>query len=855
MIPRILILVFAMLFSSAVLPAAAPEVGTNDFRVSDMGANDGDLTIGAFNTAAAYNPNAHEFLVVWSGTDDTNPLVPGEPEIFSQRVDAATGAELGVNDFRISDMGPDGDTAFAAFNPAVVFNPNSNEYLVVWFGTDDTGDLVSGEFEIFGQRLGATGAEVGNNDFRISDMGPTDGDTTAFAEYPAVSHNSVDNEYLVVWDGADNAGGLAVGEREIFGQRLSATGLEVGTNDFRISDAGPDGDAAFGAFHPDLAYNRDDNEYLAAWFADDDTGALVQGEFEIFGQRLNAATGAEVGSNDFRISDMGASDGNAGLTVREPALTYNWNDGEYLVAWPGIDDTPPIANGESEIFAQRLDAAGAEIGANDFRVSDMGPDGNATFGVFPGGPIIFDPAVDYDPTNNEYLVAWQGSDDTGDLVSGEVEIFAQRLQGGTGAEVGPNDVRLSDMGSDGDVDLGAFLPAVAFASPRSPQYLLAWFGDDDVNTLVDNEFEIFAQRIAGPADVQLGLALADIDNSGNAEAVVVTKLAGDGVATVKDAGTGNSIVTVNATTRRTVIDAKVIGDLNGNGSEDIAFLLLEPQDNQPKVEIWDPLTNRRIKNVDYNKRHEPVAFDKVTDQNGNQTEEGAVLARQLNNNNRPRLLIRDLSTKAKVTNVSLPKIFNPRRVVMGPDLNGNGSNDALVLSTRISDNKGFVNVWDTGGAGKIVNIQLPKQHEPIGHAYLSGPGGVDAVVVLALRLSDDRGRLFVNDALTGAKLWGATLGAGRELLGVAVYQTSTGTTRVALLSLRTTDQRPIVTIYDGDTGSVVTNVLFESGEARALTIFPDVSGNNEPELGVLFDSVLRLRDSDTKAVTNVIGLP
>jgi hypothetical protein len=44
--------------------------------------------------------------------------------------------EIGTNDFRISDMGPDGNADFDAFPPSVAYNPTNNEYLVVWYGED-----------------------------------------------------------------------------------------------------------------------------------------------------------------------------------------------------------------------------------------------------------------------------------------------------------------------------------------------------------------------------------------------------------------------------------------------------------------------------------------------------------------------------------------------------------------------------------------------------------------------------------------------------------------------------------------------------------------------------------------------
>ena len=59
------------------------------------------------------------------------------------------------------------------------------------------------------------------------------------------------------------------------------------------------------------------NEFLVVWQGDDNSGSLVEGEEEIFGQRLNAATGAAVGNNDFRISDMGP---NQDIDLRKRAV-------------------------------------------------------------------------------------------------------------------------------------------------------------------------------------------------------------------------------------------------------------------------------------------------------------------------------------------------------------------------------------------------------------------------------------------------------------------------------------------------------------------------------------------------------
>jgi hypothetical protein len=414
------------------------------------------------------------------------PLSAAERVTAAGAYPATVDSEIGA-DFRLSDMGPDGDVNYGAYVAAVAYNSTEDEYLVVWHGDDDTGALVDEEYEIFGQLVdAATGAEIGT-DLRLSDMGP-DGDANYDASSPAVAYNSTANEYLVVWSADDDTGTLVRAEREIFGQRVSATGAKIGA-DFRLSDMGPDGQTYYGAYFPAVAYNSADNEYLVVWWGDDATGGLVNNEFEIFGQLVDAASGAEIDA-DFRLSDMGPN-GDTDYDAYRPAVAYNSTGNEYLVVWYGDDDTDDLVDDELEIFGQRVNAAtGAEIGANDFRLSDMGPNGDANYGAYP-------PAVAYNSVGNEYLVVWSGNDDTGELVNNKYEIFGQRVSA-SGVEIGA-DFRLSDMGPDGNAIYDAYYPAVAWSSVGN-EYLVAWHGDDDTGDLVDEEFEIYGQRVDGKGE-------------------------------------------------------------------------------------------------------------------------------------------------------------------------------------------------------------------------------------------------------------------------------------------------------------------------------------------------------------------
>ena len=137
---------------------------------------------------------------------------------------------------------------------------------------------------------------------------------------------------------------------------------------------------------------------------------------------------------------------------------------------------------------QLLTNLGVDVGS-DFAISDLGPAGNANYDA------TF-PSVEADPFLNQFLVTWQGDDDTSPLVDNEVEIFGQILSG-TGVASGVNDFRISSAGADGNTLFGAMDAALVY-NPLMREFLIVWEADANVNS----EFEIFghlhAELAAGP---------------------------------------------------------------------------------------------------------------------------------------------------------------------------------------------------------------------------------------------------------------------------------------------------------------------------------------------------------------------
>lgn len=462
--------------------ASATEPVGEQFRVSAQGP-DGNASFDARAPHVAHNPDKNEYLVVWHGVTGT----VGEFEIYG-RLHQADGTPLGAP-FRISTMGPDGDPNHDATHPAATYNPTTKEYYVVWQGSDlnvtpgGIGTLTDGEFEIHGQRLTDAGVQIGEDDKRLSDMGP-DGNVRHDALRPDVAYNSAANEYFVAWSGNDvtagTGGGFFVtnGEQEIFRQRVSADGAEIGS-ETAITNIGPVGNESYDALQPAVAYNAVSDEYLVAFTANVNS----PGSREIHAQRVNG-TGTPVGSEAFLVSDVGPDDSSA-HRGETPTVVHNTSANQYLVAWSDNRTDQVPFGGKYQVHAQILTADGAETGPDDFQVSDHTP-----------GDDLFDgrnPSAAYSTATNEYLIAWEGMED----VAGKTEAHAQRINP-AGAQIGPDDVKLSSSGPADDAAFDARSVAAAY-NATSNEFLVAWSGTTNVAPLIAGEEEIYARRIKGAA--------------------------------------------------------------------------------------------------------------------------------------------------------------------------------------------------------------------------------------------------------------------------------------------------------------------------------------------------------------------
>lgn len=375
--------------------------------------------------------------------------------------------------FRISETSTlQGDRSTGSAEAA--YNPDDNEFLVVW--ESDGLTEVTGVNDIYGQRLnGATNERIGTA-FRISNL--TDSDKNHKSNDPRIVYNQTAHEYLVVWNGS----GLFNSRDdffEIYGQRLSRTGKDLGRN-FRISHTTDLGKVNTSFVRSNsqakVVWNSANNEYFVIWKGMGEPQDVVK--MEIYGQRLRP--NGELLGKSFRISHT--TDQGVNFHANAPAIAYNTRDNQYLVVWSGgfRNET------QIEVWGIGLSAAGDALGQkNDFPISqlstNLGPNARAGF-----------PQVVYNSVDNEYLVIFQTNVSGTDNNANVYEIFGQRIDGKTFAENGANDFRIS---STGETRRRASRPAVIFNSVVK-EYLVIWR-----ETLQNGPAEVSGQRMTSDAAV------------------------------------------------------------------------------------------------------------------------------------------------------------------------------------------------------------------------------------------------------------------------------------------------------------------------------------------------------------------
>lgn len=264
---------------------------------------------------------------------------------------------------------------------------------------------------------------------------------------PDVAYNSVNNEYLVVWENLWGGG-----HHDIYARRIAGDGRVLSW--FAVASG------SYKQMNPSVAYDPVRNRYLVVWAYD----VFGNGsDWDIYG-RFIPASGPDSGLTDFWICNWTSNQ-------RRPVVAFGRTQDEFLVTWTNAPVGQPTYISARRVFA----------------------DGTG----FPGSPFLVSSGtesrdfqdVTYNLARNEYLVTW----DVLKAGSG-LDIYGIRLSGTGVALTGGNPPAIGEFPIAGWPAVEEH-PAVAACS-QSDQYLVAWQSDQDTGGA---DYAIYARYLSGTA--------------------------------------------------------------------------------------------------------------------------------------------------------------------------------------------------------------------------------------------------------------------------------------------------------------------------------------------------------------------
>jgi uncharacterized protein YlbG (UPF0298 family) len=311
-------------------------------------------------------------------------------------------------------------------DPAVAYNSNRNEYLVVW---DE--EIHGGEIAIYGRRVSSEGVEIGS-------AFPIAHNTNKQLTMPDVVYNSKHDEYLVVYTFKQSATDYDIGARQV--KWNGALGF-----DFFV-DYDLDWD-----WYPAVSYNFKNDEYMVVW-----EKYISNTRRDIEARRVSA--------NTWTLLSWRNIAGSANMIRRLPDVVYNSVRNEFLIAytrhgaasadgdiigvrtnfnmsWPVLSElqitvpgAPPqdgvaLAAGPDEYLAVWYEDLGTKYSIWGRRIAGDGALKPFISLANDTGKLRVEPAVGFGD-GGHYLVVWR-------YIGGTWDIFGRQVRAGQNSPVGP----------------------------------------------------------------------------------------------------------------------------------------------------------------------------------------------------------------------------------------------------------------------------------------------------------------------------------------------------------------------------------------------------------------------------------
>jgi hypothetical protein len=176
------------------------------------------------------------------------------------------------------------------------------------------------------------------------------------------------------------------------------------------------------------------------------------------------------------------------------------------------------------------------------------------------------------------------------------------------------------------------------------------------------------------------LTIPDLSTNGEPEVLVRGPVSSTGqeLAQLKDSSSREFLRNIYFGTKFKPVELAVVEDISGDGVADLAQLAVNAV-GEMRVQVWQTDTGAVISTAFIGATDRPIAIVGIGNAGGSSAPDTATLLRRPDTNNDAKIIVRDGSTGAFLTNIFYYAVFNPTAATLIADLDMSGDPELVVL--------------------------------------------------------------------------------------------------------------------------------------------------------------------------------
>ena len=317
----------------------------------------------------------------------------------------------------------------------------------------------------------------------------------------------------------------------------------------------------------------------------------------------------------------------------------------------------------------------------------------------------------------------------------------------------------------------------------------------------------------------------DVDGNGSEDMAVLIKdqSAGTLNALVKDIN-GNAVSTVGFNGDYNPVAFKVMADINNNRSPELVVI----DKNTARAEVRDSLTGELLNELGFHAQGGALDIDPLIDQSGNGIQELVSL------NDKGKVNVKDAQSSQTLNQLSFSTSqFNPEDLSV---LESSPANVAVLFENKDASKRDKVTIKDIS-TGRVINNLWYGAHWDVQQLeLLSDQNGNGLPETAVLRKTEDKFNVMIRDAQSSARLTVLDYDSNYKPIKMRIANdlNNNGADEIVMLDKHRQNEFIKATVKDAKSKKLIKKMFFNKRMVpHDLAVCADMNGNNKSEIVVL----------------------